>query len=142
MRSGRVLIIWGRLIDRQRAFLGAFFQGPLYLIPSIVHAIEETHVIIRRSCAARYNRKHMQREQSLGYATKTIFPSLPGKLSRFSDRDNYSSIIQPPDLSFIYTDTVRNVSITQKYISLKAAYHPSYYPGSLPNPQTLGPNLA
>jgi hypothetical protein len=41
--------------------------------------------------------------------------------------------------SFIYTNPLRNVSITQKYISLKAEHHPSYYPAAS---QTLGPNLA
>jgi hypothetical protein len=47
--------------------------------------------------------KTKRSQRSLGYATKKIFPSLLGKLSRYSDRGNYPSIIQPPDLSSIQT---------------------------------------
>jgi hypothetical protein len=46
-------------------------------------------------------RENQQRKQSLGYATKKIFSSLRGKSWRSSDRDNYPSIIEPPDLSSI-----------------------------------------
>jgi hypothetical protein len=81
--------------------------------------------------------KTKRSERSLGYATKKIFPSLWG-----SYRDIPIGVTTPPSFSlqiFIYTNPLRNVSITQKYISLKAEHHPSYYPAAS---QTLGPNLA
>jgi hypothetical protein len=91
-------------------------------------------VYVLRGTIGHTCRENYQREQSLGYASKKIFPSLPGKTSRSSDRDNYPSIIQPPDLSSIQTHSrtspkPRNIYPSRLNTTL------SHYPGSLPNPR-------